>query len=126
MKINPGILKNSKRLRIGQTPWEAKLWKYLRGNRFYGFKFKRQVPIGPYIVDFCCHPARLVIELDGGQHGEQGVLNKDREKEEYLQQENYRLIRIWNNELEENLEGALETIKYNLSPSLSPHLGRGT
>lgn len=124
MKI-PGILiANSKKLRTGQTPWEAKLWKYLRGNRFYGFKFKRQVPIGPYIADFCCHPARLVIELDGGQHSERKVSEKDKQKEEYLKQENYRVLRFWNNELDQNLEGVLETIKANLSLNPSPRLGR--
>ena len=55
----------SKRLRSQMTAWEAKLWYYLRGHRFYGLKFRRQVPMGNYIVDFCCQEKKLVIELDG-------------------------------------------------------------
>ena len=121
MKVSANLINNSKKLRTAQTPWEAKLWKYLRGNRFHGFKFKRQVPVGSYIADFCCHPERLVIELDGGQHSEKEIESKDRAKTEYLNRERFKVIRFWNNEIDQNIEGALETIRDNLSPSLSPH-----
>lgn len=125
MKVPSTLIKTAKQLRTAQTPWEAKLWRHLRGGRLGGLKFKRQVPIGPYIADFCCHPAKLIIELDGGQHSETAVEAKDKAKAEYFRREGYRVLRFWNNEVENNLDGVLETITLNLSPNLSPRLGRG-
>ena len=63
-------MENNKYLRSHQTPEEQRLWYFLRAKRFYGFKFKRQMPLGNYIVDFACYQARLIVELDGGQHME--------------------------------------------------------
>ena len=112
----------SKFLPKSQTPWESKLWSYLRGKRFYDFKFKRQVPIGKYIVDFCCDKKKLAIELDGGHHSDQHVSALDKEKEAYLLKERYTVLRFWNNEVDDNLEGVLEKI-YQVATSLptSPH-----
>lgn len=98
-------------LRKQTTPWEQKLWYYLRGNRFYGLKFKRQVPMGGYVVDFCCQDKKFVIELDGGQHSEFSVSEKDQEKQAFLEQSGYRVLRFWNNDIDANLEGVLETIR---------------
>lgn len=101
----------SKILRKQSTPWEQKLWYYLRGNRFYGLKFKRQVPMGNYIVDFCCQEKKLVIELDGGQHGESDITKKDIEKQNFLENSGYKVLRFWNNDVDGNIEGVLETIR---------------
>ncbi|TRZ50287.1 endonuclease domain-containing protein [bacterium] len=104
----------TKKLRTDQTPWETKLWYYLRANRFYGLKFKRQVMIGEYIADFCCHNKKLIIELDGGQHCETEGGLKDQEREKYFKKYGYKVLRFWNNTLDENLDGVLETIKDNI------------
>jgi very-short-patch-repair endonuclease len=91
-----------------------------------GFKFRRQVPIGPYIVDFVCHRAGLVIEADGGQHD----LDSEREvaRTEFLEREGYRVIRFWNNEILSNPEGvhtAIITALGEISPSPNPPPSRG-
>ncbi|MDP3740845.1 MAG: endonuclease domain-containing protein, partial [bacterium] len=114
-------LKFSKALRANQTPWEAKLWLHLRGHRFNGLKFKRQVPVGDYIADFCCDEKKLVIELDGGQHSEARVSLADTEKENYIRKEGYTIVRFWNNEVDSNLDGVLETIRRTTSLQASPH-----
>jgi very-short-patch-repair endonuclease len=101
----------SKKLRRQTTPWEAKLWYYLRGHRFYDLKFKRQVPMGNYIVDFCCQEKKLVIELDGGQHSETLVADNDRLKQEFLERHFYKVLRFWNNEIDNNIEGVLEVVR---------------
>ncbi len=111
MKVDGYKIGLSKRLRKTSTPWERKLWYYLRGGRFSGLKFKRQVPIGNYIVDFCCHEKRLVIELDGGGHSEQQQHVHDLEKDNYLEQEGYQILRFWNIDVDKNIEGILHTIK---------------
>ena len=112
----------SKALRKTQTPWEAKLWQQLRAKRFNNLKFKRQVPIGRYIADFCCVEKRLVIELDGGQHNERKISLLDQQKHAYLEKEGYSVLRIWNNDLDNNLEGVLEKINESAtSLPTSPH-----
>jgi very-short-patch-repair endonuclease len=76
----------------------------------YGSHFRRQVPIGPYIADFACMAARLIIEIDGSQHGTDVGIARDSERTQWLEQEGYRVIRFWNNDLSQNIEGVLETI----------------
>jgi very-short-patch-repair endonuclease len=66
----PASARNAKPLRVAMTDAEAKLWYYIRARRFEGHKFRRQVPLGPYIADFVCEAAWLIVEVDGGQHGE--------------------------------------------------------
>jgi very-short-patch-repair endonuclease len=102
-------LSYSRNLRTDQTPRESQLWQYLRAGRFYGLKFKRQVQIGPVIVDFSCREKMVVIELDGGQHSESKA--KDEQKDQYLKKEGYAVLRFWNNELSSNLSGVLQKIK---------------
>ena len=104
-------LTNSRQLRKLQTPWEAKLWRRLRAGRFYGLKFKRQVQVGFYIFDLCCREKLLLIELDGGQHSQQEISDEDRKKENYAIKEGYTVLRFWNNDVDANIEGVLETIK---------------
>jgi very-short-patch-repair endonuclease len=107
---NPQTIVHARTLRKTQTPHEAKLWYYLRSKRFQSFKFRRQFPIGKYIVDICCVKAKLIIELDGGQHNEEHALKYDEDRDRYLQRQGYRILRIWNNEMDNNLEGVLERI----------------
>jgi len=114
MKISDNLLLASRKLRREQTPWEDKLWYSLREKRFYGLRFRRQFVIGHYIVDFCCFQKKLVVELDGSHHDEQINRQNDAERTAILEAQGYRMIRFWNNEVDENIEGVLETIINNL------------
>ncbi len=114
----PKVIINARNLRKSSTPWERKLWSFLKSSNFYGFKFRRQFPIGNYIADLCCIKAKLVIELDGGQHSDKSARAYDETRENYLKQEGYLVLRIWNNEIENNLEGVGEKIHQLL---INPH-----
>lgn len=87
----------ARRLRNNGTDAERRLWYFLRRQQLAGHKFRRQYPMAGYIVDFVCVPARLVIELDGGQHLEVPVY--DQRRTEALQREGYRVLRFWNDEV---------------------------
>ncbi len=124
------LLKRSRELRAGQTDAEAQLWSRLRAGRLPGWKFRRQVPIGNYIADFVCPSAKLVIELDGSQHVEQA--GYDARRTAFLEGQGYRVMRVWNSDALDNLDGVLEAILSQLAPllgaarlSLSPS-GRGS
>ena len=124
------LLDNAKSLRRNLTDAEQKLWYYLRAHRFIGRKFKRQKPIGHYVVDFVCLEEKLVIELDGGQHAEN--LEYDHVRDSWLRSEGYTVLRFWNNELMNEMESVLERIRLvfdsgtqTLSPGPSPTSGRG-
>lgn len=101
-------LKYVRELRRSQTPLEAKLWKELRAKQISGLKFRRQHPIGPYIVDFYCSSSKLVIEIDGESHGEQ--VEYDAIRTEYLESRGYRIIRFLNEDVNHNIDGVLEVI----------------
>jgi very-short-patch-repair endonuclease len=90
------------------TDAEKRLWYHLCAHRLLELKFKRQKPIGPYIVDFACPALRLVIEIDGGQHSEE--VEYDRRRDIWLSKHGYTVLRFWNNEVMENMEGVLERI----------------
>ena len=100
----------ARELRRRQTSAEAVLWKKLRNNRFHGFKFRRQVPIGPFIVDFFCLEKRLIIEVDGVTHLVPGAKEKDEKRERYLREQGFSIIRCTNNDVRENLDAVLERI----------------
>jgi very-short-patch-repair endonuclease len=100
---------------VNQTDVERLLWLRLRDRRLNGAKFRRQVPFGPYILDFVCMESKLVIELDGGQHAEQGTY--DDARTEFLRTQGYRVLRFWNNELLENEQGVLAAIVNELTGS---------
>jgi len=102
------LIEHAKHLRQRMTDAEARLWYYLRGHRFLGLKFKRQKPIGPYIVDFICLEHFLVIELDGGQHLQSA---KDRQRDRALQGRGYRVLRFWNYDVLTNTQTVLEAIR---------------
>ena len=98
--------RRARRLRENQTDVENKLWSQLRGRQLSGVKFRRQHPIGPFIVDFCCVERGLVVELDGGQHAELNVGDEQRTK--ILERFGYRVLRFWNNEVLSNADGVLQ------------------
>jgi very-short-patch-repair endonuclease len=95
-------------LRRNLTDAERKLWWKLRHRQVGGYRFRRQVPIGPYIVDFACLSHRLLIELDGSQHGEN--IAYDQARTRWLGSRGYRVLRFWNGDVLQDLEGVLETI----------------
>jgi very-short-patch-repair endonuclease len=109
------------------TEAERRVWQILRLHQMTGYKFRRQVPIGRYIADFVCHQARLIVEIDGGQHD--GGSPGEVERSGFLQSEGYRILRFWNNEVLANLDGVHETIADELrriTPSQpSPIKGEG-
>lgn len=111
------ILDNARTLRNQQTDAEQRLWYHLRAHRFQGLKFKRQKPIGRYIVDFICIEHRLIVELDGGQHSTQ--IDYDQQRDQWLRQQGYIVIRFWNNDVIQRLDEVLEQIRLTVdSPSL--------
>jgi very-short-patch-repair endonuclease len=103
-------------LRTRSTDAEKHLWYYLRAHRL-GYKFKRQVPIDDFIVDFVCYEKRLVIELDGGQHQEKLVY--DRKRTAALGKKGFRVLGFWNHDVLQQVEAVLEVIRPTLSPTLS-------
>jgi very-short-patch-repair endonuclease len=105
------------------TQAEFALWTRIRARQLGGFKFVRQEPIDRYYVDFVCRERRLIIEPDGGQHSER---REDKQRDNDLRALGYRVIRIWNNDVIENLDGVLSELDESpLTPSLSPQAGRG-
>ena len=104
-------LAQARRLRGNMTDAERRLWYHLRAHRFDGNKIKRQVPIGLYIVDFACLGRKLIIEVDGGQHAES---QSDVARDAYLEREGFRVLRFWNNDVIENMEGVLIEIARHL------------
>jgi len=112
------VLNNAKALRTQQTNAEQRLWYHLRAHRFMGLKFKRQKPMGRCIVDFVCMERRLIIEIDGGQHAEQ--VGYDKHRDAWLRSQEYTVLRFWNNEVMQNLEGMLEQVRCALTLSPSP------
>ena len=115
----PEVKDFNKQLRGNMTDVEMKLWYSLKDRRFCGLKFRRQHPIGPYIVDFYCAEKHLIVELDGGQHAVNE--KKDRERDQYLEGKGYLVIRFWNNDILANIEGVLQRLKEHIcEPSPSP------
>ena len=129
MKKHPGdgTHMRTRTLRHNVTEAERRVWQILRSRQMKGLKFRRQVPIGRYIVDFVCHEARLVVEVDGGQHDRSSP--QEAERGRFLQNQGYRVLRFWNNEVLENLDGIHEKIADALgrvTPTQTlPHQGGG-
>ena len=96
-------------LRISSTDAENLLWRQLRRKQFTGLKFRRQQPIDNYVVDFVCFEKRVVVEVDGGQHALER--EKDVEREGYLIRNGFKVLRFWNNEVLQNIDGVLEVIR---------------
>ncbi len=102
------------------TDAERLLWYRLRAGRFQGWKFRRQVPLGDFVVDFLCEAARLVVEVDGGQHGERIAIAEDAKRSQWLNRQGYRVVRFWNNDVMANMEGVLEALNAALTPPEDP------
>jgi very-short-patch-repair endonuclease len=100
----------ARRLRANSTAAENLMWRRLRSLETKGTHFRRQVPIGPYVADFACMASRLVIEIDGSQHGEEPNRSRDEKRTRWLKAEGYRVLRFWNNDVTENPAGVLEVI----------------
>ena len=114
-------LERAKDLRSRSTPAETQLWKCLRAGRLNDLKFRRQQPIGPYIADFVCQQARLIVELDGSQHIDSA---HDGRRDAFLDSVGYRVVRFWNSQMIENRQGVLEAILAAASGPLPPTASR--
>ena len=93
------------------TEAERKFWQAVRAHRFDGLLFRRQVPIGGYIADFVCHEIRLIVEIDGGQHGRAEAVWRDDLRTHALAREGFRVIRFWNHDVVDNLDGVLTRLR---------------
>jgi very-short-patch-repair endonuclease len=107
----------ARRLRRSQTDPEHALWTELRAHKFPGLKFRRQHPIGPYIVDFCCIDRKLIVELDSSQHLES--TEYDSQRTAFLSRQGYRVVRFWNHEVLTGIEDVLERLKRILSGTIA-------
>ena len=101
-------VKFARTLRRNATEVERRLWSILRHRRLEGYKFRRQVPVGPYIADFACYEAKLIVELDGSQHFDARL--KDQRRDAELARRGFEIIRVWNNDVTGNRDGVLELI----------------
>ena len=106
--MNPERLNHAAHsLRQRQTDAEIRPWRHLRNRGLDGHKFRRQIPLGPYIVDFLCFEAKLIVEADGGQHADN---ESDKERDAYFEERGYRVLRIWNADILKNIEGVLTIV----------------
>jgi len=116
-RTTPKIFGRAKALSRNQTPAEQKLWTHLRAHRLEGVHFRRQHAIGNYIVDFCAPRKKLIIELDGSQHIEQE--DYDSERTAFLSKHGYRVLRFWNDDVLNNIEGVLHEIAHSMTENLT-------
>ena len=112
-RISLATTTRARSLRSGMTDVEHLLWKALRGKQLNGHRFRRQHPIGQYFADFACIEQNIVIELDGGQHQEQLVY--DEKRTDFLRAHGWQVLRFWNNDVLNNLDGVLSTIVESLT-----------
>ncbi|GAB4581036.1 MAG: endonuclease domain-containing protein [Anaerolineales bacterium] len=110
-RTTPKGYEKARLLRKELTPAERKLWAVLRNDQL-GVSFRRQHAIGPYIADFCCIKKKLIIELDGSQHLEQAEY--DAKRTAFLQMQGYRVLRFWNNEVQNDINGVIRHIQFAL------------
>jgi very-short-patch-repair endonuclease len=111
---------NARQLRKKETWAEKLVWRWLRNRRFNGYKFRRQHPIGDYLLDFFCEEAELAIELDGSGHGYPGQRNHDVEREKFLKSRGIKTLRFWNSHLLRNAQSIRDTIFKELQKR-APH-----
>jgi very-short-patch-repair endonuclease len=111
-----GSVDRARKLRRNATEAEKRLWNALR-EKIPGAKFRRQVPMGNYVVDLLSFSARLIVEVDGGQHADRAL--QDRARTHSLEAQGYHVLRFWNHDVMTNIDGVLATIANRLSPSPS-------
>jgi len=114
LRVSPLVRARARELRREQTPMESRLWQYLRYKRLGGLRFRRQHPIGRFIVDFCCPAHRLVIEIDGAPHAEQ--TEYDQSRTAWLEAHGYEVLRFANRDVRDNLDRVLAGILQAASP----------
>jgi very-short-patch-repair endonuclease len=120
----PKQTRRSRDLRVNSTKVELLVWRHLRNRQLGGFKFVRQEPVAHYYVDFVCRERRLIVELDGGQHADSAT---DRRRDAHLAELGFRIIRVWNNEALQNIEGVMQMCCLSCGNSPSPtHPARGS
>ncbi len=115
-RASKAMQSRARELRRAMTPAEKKLWQHIRYGQLGGAQFRRQHAVGPYIVDFFCAKAKLVVEVDGDSHADPEQAKRDEERTAWLnEQKDYRVIRFWNNQVLTNIECVLTTISMALS-----------
>jgi very-short-patch-repair endonuclease len=123
-KLPEALLRAARELRRKATDAEKYLWSLLRNRQLAGYKFRRQHPLGRFVLDFYCHEAKLCVELDGGQHAEPAQADYDRERTAWLNQEGIRVIRFWNTDVLNNIEGVLQSILIALTTPVEQEVKR--
>ncbi len=115
-------IEKSRDLRKNMTPQERKLWYIIKNRQFFGYRFRRQFPLGQYIVDFMCREKKIIIEIDGGQHNEIKNIQYDNKRTEYLISEGYKVIRFWNNDIDKNISGVYNKLKevFEIGGNITP------
>jgi len=114
------LTQQARTLRQQSTEAKKLLWRYLCGKQLEGTKFRRQQPIGEYIVDFVSFSHKLVVEVDGGQHAQPREQLSDRRRDAWLQEQGFTVLRFWNNDVLRNVEGVMEAIRKNLVKDDTP------
>jgi very-short-patch-repair endonuclease len=124
-KLNKKLLPLAQTLRKTPTDAEQHLWNHLRNKQLFDLKFRRQQPMGHYIVDFVCFQKRIIIEVDGGQHAENK--RKDTQRDSWLRQNGFKILHFWNNDILKNIDGVLEVIAQEsiVHPPLTPPIKGG-
>jgi len=123
LPYNRNLKRHSKQLRRNMTDTERHIWARLRMKQLNGYQFYRQKPVGDYIVDFYCPRAKLVIEVDGGQHFSDEMTEYDRIRDEYMSSLGLRVLRFTNTDVLTNIESVLESIRGKIP--LSPPFSKG-
>ena len=114
-------VERARALRKNTTDAERVLWRELREFKQAGIHFRRQAPFGRYFADFACHRAKIIVELDGGQHGHDDVVEYDAARTAYLESRGYRVLRFWNDEILTNLNSVADFILAECVARLAPH-----
>jgi len=109
------LIRIAKKLRRESTDTERVLWQNLRAKQLDMLKFRRQQLIGQYIVDFVCFEKKIIIELDGGQHAQPEANLKDKKRDEWFEEQGYKVLRFWDHEVLTNIQGVFEEIRKNSS-----------
>jgi very-short-patch-repair endonuclease len=123
-KVTRTMRSRARSLRRDSTDAERIIWSALRAHRLNGASFRRQTPVGPYVADFLCHSAKLIVEIDGGQHFEREQQKRDARRESFLTSKGYRILRFNNLDVMTNRHGVLESIAAALAAAPSPPLPR--
>jgi very-short-patch-repair endonuclease len=119
-RVTPVMRKRARALRVDATKAERIIWRAVRAHRLQGVHFRRQTPIGPYIVDFVSHRCKLIVELDGGQHFDDAYEARDARRDKFLRAKGFRVLRFSNYDVMTNLEGVWDVIAAAVDEALPP------